>query len=114
MVKKETRAGRYGRALASWINHTIETIPEAERSDYRRKVMERLSTFAVVPRKRGEANGNKSELIEIGEINVRNGEDLARTILEGVHLMYQEKTAGKVMNAVLEKLNEVKLGDETG
>jgi hypothetical protein len=42
----ETRAGKYGRNLAVWIDFTIDTMPENSRNGYRARFLEELSTYS--------------------------------------------------------------------
>lgn len=108
-MPKENRTERYGRALANWINFTIGSIPETEKTVYRQTVIEGLENFAVVPRKRGEPNGNSCELEGMEEIEIRNPENLVKIIREGIHLMYQKDIARRVVKATLQELKRGKI-----
>lgn len=100
----ETRAGKYGRNLAIWLNHTISTIPKKQRDVYRARFLDELRNYSFETRKKGQPrnSGCVHELTDLTEIDVNNPENLARLVKEGVHLMYQKKTAALVLNALLE------------
>ena len=99
---EETRGGKYGRCLASWIGYTINTIPEGKKEDYRTRFLKELDNYSFKPRKVGEPlnDGCVHELKDIEHINVQSPEDLAILVKEGIHLMYQKNTAEKVMNSL--------------
>jgi hypothetical protein len=103
---EETRAGKYGRNLAIWIEYTIDTIPEKE--DYKKKLIQELQTYSFEPKKKGQPNnsGTVYELSDLLSIDVNNPEDLAKLIKEGIHLMYQKQTASKVMKSLLGHLQD--------
>jgi hypothetical protein len=99
---KETRAGKYGRNLAIWINHTIEEMPEGKREDYRARFLTELKTYSFRPRKNGQPcnEGCVHELSDLAEIEISNPEHLAMLVKEGVHLMYQKETSARVFEAL--------------
>jgi len=94
---QESRAAKYGRNFAIWINYTI--------SDKNRFVLE-LKNYSFEPRKKGQPlnHGCVRELEGIDKIDMENPEDLARLVKEGIHLMYQKDTASRVITALLENL----------
>jgi hypothetical protein len=102
----ETRAGKYGRFLALWINYTINTIPPRNREQYRANFIKELRDYSFEPRKKGQPrnSGCNLELEDMAEINPQSPEELARLIKEGIHLMYQKQTAAKVMTSLLKHL----------
>lgn len=97
-----TRAGKYGKYLAMWINFTIDSMP----LDYRTRFLSELRTYSFEPRKNGEAvnSGCVHELDDLADADITNPEHLAKIVKEGIHLMYQKQTARKVMGSLLEKL----------
>jgi len=99
---KETRAGKYGRFLATLLDYVFDTMP----SDYKEDFVRELETYSFEPRKKGTPRGSGCvyELEDIDRIDVENPEDLAKLIKEGIHLMYQKQTAKKVMDSLLENL----------
>lgn len=103
---KETRAGKYGRNLAIWIDYTIDTMPENSRGDYRARFLEELSTYSLKPRKNGQPRneGCVHELFVLASVDLSNPEDFARLVKEGVHLMYQKQTSARVLDALQEYL----------
>jgi len=102
----ETRAGRYGRNLAIWINYTIDTLPEQKREQYKTEFVRELKTYSFVPRKKGDPinSGCNWELTEIVVCNIQEPLNLARLVKESIHLMYQKQTAAKVMASLLDNL----------
>jgi hypothetical protein len=102
----ETRGVKYGRNLAIWINHTIQSIPYDSRKDYRTRLKKELKNYSLVPHRKGEPrnSGCNFELENIDRIDVSNPKQLARLIKEGIHLMYQKQTAEKVLTSLLENL----------
>lgn len=103
----ETRGGKYGRFLAQTVNHVIDiSVQESEKREYRTRFIEELRTYSFEPRRKG-APRNKGcvwELNNLEEIDFTNPENFARFIKEGIHLMYQKETAGRVMQSLLENL----------
>ena len=99
---RETRAGKYGRNLAIWIDHTIDTMPEDLRKDYRARFLDELSTYSLKPRKNGQPRneGCVHELSDLTEVDIRNPEQFARLVKEGVHLMYQKQTSARVLDSL--------------
>lgn len=107
----ETRAGKYGRNLARWINYTIDTILENQRDEYRAKFLRELKTYSLERRKNGQPrnSGCVHELSDLTEIDVTNPEQFARLIKEGIHLMYQKQTSARVLSALQECLKPMML-----
>lgn len=103
---KEARAGKYGRNLASWIDFTIDTIPKAQRDDYRARFLKELSRYSLKPRKKGQPHneGCVHELSDIVDVDISNPEHFARLVKEGIHLMYQKQTSARVLDALQEYL----------
>lgn len=103
---KETRAGRYGKNLAIWIDYTIETIPEDLREVYRARFLEELGTYSLKPRKNGQPlnEGCIHELSDLVNVDLSGPEDFARLVKEGVHLMYQKQTSARVLKTLREYL----------
>ena len=102
----ETRAGKYGRNLAGWIHHTFSTLPVDQRDQYKTQFIQELRTYSFEPRPDGTpANaGCVYELSDIVTIDIGNPRDLAKLVKESIHLMYQKKTAARVMEALLQSL----------
>jgi hypothetical protein len=98
----ETRAGKYGRNLAKWIDYTIASIPESRRVDYRTRFVDELNNYSLIPRKSGQpANeGCVYELSDLVDVDIHNPENFARLVKEGVHLMYQKQTSARVLDAL--------------
>ncbi len=101
---KETRPSKYGKNLAIWINHTIDTMPIEKRKNYKTEFIEELRIYSFEPRKNGQPpnQGCVRELTDITEIDISNPKDLAKLVKEGIHLMYQKQTAASVINSLLE------------
>ena len=99
---EETRAGKYGRNLAIWIDYTIDTMPENLRNDYRARFLEELNTYSLKPRKNGQPRneGCVHELSDLAEVDISNPEQFARLVKEGVHLMYQKQTSARVLDSL--------------
>jgi len=93
-MKKETRAGKYGRFLAVWINYTITSYDNR----YRKRFLEELKRYSFKPRKKDEPRheGCILELEDIAELDMNNPEHLAKLVKEGFHLMYQKSTSTRV------------------
>jgi hypothetical protein len=102
-----TRAGKYGSNLAIWIEHTISTIPESQRKTYRTRFMNELKKYSFEPRKEGtpQNSGCINELEEISIVDLKNPEDLAKLVKEGMHLMYQKRTSFRAMKSLMEYLD---------
>ncbi len=102
----ETRAGKYGRNLAVWIDFTIDTMPESSRNEYRARFLEELSTYSLKPRKNGQPRneGCVHELSDLIDVEISNPEQFARLVKEGVHLMYQKQTSARVLASLQEYL----------
>ena len=102
----ETRAGKYGRYLAGWVNHTIASIPKNQRKVYRARFIEELNKYSFKTRRNGQArnSGCVYELESVERSGVDNPEDLAKLVKEGIHLLYQKRTAAKVMGSLLDNL----------
>jgi hypothetical protein len=102
----ETRAGKYGRNLATWIDYTIASIPENQRKNYRENFLKELNTYSLTPRKVGQPvnDGCVHELSDLTHVEIADPEDFARLIKEGIHLMYQKQTAARVLTALQEYL----------
>jgi len=103
---EETRGAKYGRNLAIWVNYTIQTLPEEKRESYQNRLIKELRKYSLKPRKKGEPrnSGCAFELENIDKCNIKNPEDLARLLKEGIHLMYQKQTAEKVLKSLLDNL----------
>ena len=99
---KETRAGKYGRFLATLLDYLIDAMP----ADYREGFIQELSTYSFEPRKKGMPRGSGCvyELEDLDGFNIEDPKDLAKLVKEGIHLMYQKQTAKKVMDSLLENL----------
>ena len=101
----ETRGGKYGRNLAYWVNATLNLF-EYECDDYRKRFLEELQDYSLRPRKVGEPrnSGCVNELSGLVNIDLRNSEQFACLVKEGIHLMYQKKTSKRVLEALLENI----------
>ncbi len=107
MAKREEGRGvKYGRFLAAWVNHTISTIPEAERDEYRAKFLEELETYSFEPKKRGspENSGCVREIRDIDELDIGDPVCFAKTVKESIHIMYQKGTSSRVLKSFKEHL----------
>jgi len=102
----ETRAGKYGRNLAVWINYTLDRLSEDEMESYKSRFLEELRKYSLEPRRSGEPrnSGCIHELSELAEVNIENPEEFARLVKEGIHLMYQKQTSARVLKSLLEYL----------
>jgi hypothetical protein len=102
----ETRAGKYGRILARWIDYTINTLPESQRENYRLRFLGELNNYSLIPRKIGQPRneGCVNELSDLVNVDIANPEDFARLVKEGIHLMYQKQTSARVLFALQEYL----------
>ncbi len=100
----ETRGGKYGRFLAGWVIYTIGTMPDSDA--YRERFLAELGKYSFKTRKQGEPInlGCVRELDDLANLNVESPEELARTVKEGIHLMYQKSTAARVMKSLMENL----------
>jgi hypothetical protein len=105
---KETRAGKYGRSLAAWINYTIQGMSEKQRNEYRSRFLEELGTYSFEPRKKGQPRnqGCVHELFEIADADITNPKHLALLVKESLHLMYQKQTSARVLEALRESLTQ--------
>jgi hypothetical protein len=104
----ETRAARYGRNLAIWVEFTINKVPERERAAYKKKFLNELDHYSFEPRKNGQPrnSGCIHELSDISIADVSNPKDLAKIVKEGFHLLYQKGTSARVYNALVDYLNQ--------
>jgi len=102
----ETRARKYGRSLAIWIDYTIDAIPKSEKEEYKARFLGELDTYSLKPRKKGQPSngGCIHELSDLTDININNPEQFARLVKEGIHLMYQKQTSARVLDALQEYL----------
>lgn len=101
-MEHETRAGKYGRFLAVWVDYTISQ----QKPGYRSKFLEELKKYSLRPRKKGEPKheGCVLELECLGELNIEQPEHLAKLVKEGIHLMYQKQTSAKTLSSLLNYL----------
>jgi hypothetical protein len=103
---KKGRSEKYGRCLSSWVNFTIQSLPDEARGDYKARLLDDLKKYPFAPRKRGSPpnEGGVHELSTLESVEIENPEHLARLVKEGIHLIYQKGTASIVLNALLKKL----------
>lgn len=103
---KETRAGKFGRFFSSIIEYIFDTIPDGE--NYKTKFLEEMYDFSFQPRKKGEAKhkGCRWELDGIDNPNIKDPVITAKTVKEGIHLMYQKGTQKLTIEAMKKKLEE--------
>jgi len=104
----ETRAGKYGRNLANWIDFTIDMIPETFRKEYRERFLEELSSYSLKPRKNGQPSneGCIHELSDLVNVEISNPEQFAKLVKEGIHLMYQKQTSSRVLERLQKYLRD--------
>ena len=97
-MEKETRAGKYGRFLAVWINYTLNTHDKK----YKERFLEELERYSFKPRKKDEPRheGCVLELEDIAELDISNPKHLARLVKEGIHLMYQKSTSTRIFTSL--------------
>lgn len=107
LMGKETRAGKYGRFLAVWVEHTIcEQIKRCpmdyQKEDYRKRFLHELCQYSFEPRKKGspKIQGCKWELESLDDFSISGPEELAKLVKEGIHLMYQKQTAARVFRSL--------------
>jgi hypothetical protein len=100
----ETRAGRYGVYLSHWVDYTISQM--AKPKVYRLRFLEELKAYSFKKRKKGQKKheGCIWEFANKKLIDIKNPEDLAKLVKEGIHLMYQKDTASKVLTALVSEL----------
>lgn len=105
---KETRFGKHGRFLATWIDYTINTLLEDRRAEYKTRFLEELKTYSFEKRKKGEPenSGIVRELDGIDELDVTNPIHLARFVKEGYHLNYQKDSTRRKHESVLKELED--------
>jgi len=101
---KETRSAKYGRNLAIFISRILNDL--SANPNYKRAFLNELQTYSLEPQKRGAPPGPGcvNELENIECININNPIHLAKLVKEGIHLMYQKKTASRVLYSLLENL----------
>jgi hypothetical protein len=111
----ETRAGKYGKFLGAWVEHTIDSQPEELRKQYTDQFLAELATYSLVSRRNGEPvnEGCVHELRDVSKIDFDNPIHLALLVKEGIHLMYQKGTAGRVLEALNEKLDQAPIGEDS-
>jgi len=102
---RETRAGKFGRNFAVFIDWAL-TKPEPVSDSYRRRFLVEMQSYSTVPRKEGAPRneGTVDELEGIDTINPENPGHAARVIKQGLHLMYQKNTSRNALYALLENL----------
>ena len=90
-----------------WVRHTIGMIPEEERDSYRSRLVDELRKYSFQARKKGEPpnRGCVYELDGTDEIDMDDPCDLGKLIKEGIHLMYQKRTAAKVLDSLIDNLD---------
>ena len=100
---KQTRAAKYGKNLGVWIEHTISALPEEQQEEYASRFCQELRTYSFQPRKNGTPpnEGCVHELSDLAVIDLKNPEHFAKLVKEGIHLMYQKGTAGRVFTSLL-------------
>jgi len=105
---KETRASKYGRFLSEVIIYIINTTPQDKRTEYKSKFLEELQNFSFQRRRKGEPKhtGCRWELYDIENFNITYPTTLAKTIKEGLQLMYQKDTQKTVMQALMKNLEK--------
>jgi len=98
----ETRSGKYGRNLAI----VIKVVLDSKDEPYRRSFLNELQNYCLEPRKEGTPPGPGCicELEGINQIDMDNPKHFAKLIKEGIHLMYQKRTAGRALYSLLESL----------
>jgi len=102
----ETRASKYGRNLAIWIDYTINKISKNVRKEYRTRFFDELAKYSFESRKNGQSRnaGCVHELSDLTEVDINNPEQFARLVKESIHLMYQKQTSARVLNALQKHL----------
>lgn len=103
-MNEETRGGKYGRNFSILVNYVFQTIPEKE--DYKKRFLKELSHYSFETREKGKPRniGCVYELESLDAVDIKNPEDFARLVKEGIHLMYQKGTAKRVLDSLLENL----------
>jgi len=100
---KETRIGKYGKNLAVWIEHTINTIPKNQRENYKTRFLEELDTYSLEPRKKGQPwnEGCVYELSDLANVaDISDPKQFAKLVKESIHLMYQKGSSAVVLGEV--------------
>lgn len=105
---EETREEKYGRNCAASVNQIIKLAfcSEGYRQLYRERFVAELEEFSCETRKKGTPanSGCVRELDGVEEVDIKNPEQMARLIKEGIYLMYQKSTAKRVIGSLLENL----------
>jgi len=101
-MKRETRAGKYGRFLAVWIKDTISQYDP----EYKSRFLKELNKYSFRFRKKGEPRheGCVLELELLSDLDISQPEHLAKLVKEGIHLMYQKQTSAKILSSLLDNL----------
>jgi len=104
----ESRPGKYGRNLAIWIGYTISKLPEEQREKYKTRFLAELERYSLMPRANGRPRneGCVHELADLADVDVKNPEQLAKLVKEGIHLMYQKQTSARVLEALRKELHK--------
>jgi hypothetical protein len=102
----EPRTVKYGRNLAIWIKHTVQSLPENNQEGYKSKLIKELKNYSFERKGREDQrnSGCKLELENITECKIEDPTHLARLVKEGIHLMYQKDTARRVLNSLINSL----------
>jgi hypothetical protein len=102
----ETRVGRYGRNLAIWIEYTINTLPQQQRSIYTARFLKELKTYSFKSKRKEQPpnEGCVHELSDLICVDVKKPQELAKLVKESMHLLYQKETSARVLIALLEYL----------
>jgi hypothetical protein len=108
MKGKETRFGKLGRFTATMVNYIIGTLPEEQRNEYKSRFIAELKTYSFKGKKKEEPKneGCVYELEDLERLDMNNPEELARTVKEHAHGMFQKNNSKNYIVALLKDLEE--------
>lgn len=105
---EETRSGKYGRFLGVFISNYIKNfILLSKQESYKTLLVKELKGYSFESRQKGtpKNSGCIWELVDISDPDYQNPIHLAKTLREGIHLMYQKQTQKKVLDSLLSELS---------
>jgi len=106
---KQNRGAELGKCIAVCVNYLIDTLPKAQRENYKDRFTDELKKYSFVPKRRDEPPnaGCVYELEDIvNKFDPQDPKHFAKVCKEIAHWRYNKAAAASFLNSILDCLQQ--------
>ena len=106
---KQNRGAELGKCIASCVNYLINTLPDAQRENYKDRFIDELKKYSFTPKRKDEPP-NAGCIYELEDIvnkfDPQDPKHLAKVCKEIAHCRYNKAAAASILNSILGNIQQ--------